>query len=151
MLLPNLTITFLICHRARFLLIRRSVSEKNFPGLWAFPGGKVEPGETIVDTIHREVFEETALTLEDEFVPLNSYCFPGSVGLACLVRSTSDRVVAEGFDEYEWISSERDMASRHCIPGIYNHLRDALREQSRTAWLSMEAFRLSSDKYVNDG
>jgi mutator protein MutT len=32
-------------------------------GLWEFPGGKVEPGETIADCIQREIREELAIEI----------------------------------------------------------------------------------------
>ena len=44
----------------RVLLAQRPEG-KTLAGLWEFPGGKVEPGETPEQTIVREVFEEVGL------------------------------------------------------------------------------------------
>ena len=40
------------------LLCQRSSSSSSYPGLWEFPGGKLEPGETIRQCVKREVKEE---------------------------------------------------------------------------------------------
>jgi len=45
------------------LLVRRAVGELTFPGLWEVPGGGVEPYETILDAVVREVGEETGLVV----------------------------------------------------------------------------------------
>lgn len=42
----------------RVLLLRRADAEENFPGHWAFPGGKCEEGETAQDAAERETYEE---------------------------------------------------------------------------------------------
>lgn len=41
------------------LLIRRA--HPPLAGLWTFPGGHVEPGETVSAAVHREIGEETGL------------------------------------------------------------------------------------------
>jgi 8-oxo-dGTP diphosphatase len=46
----------------KILLIKRSTPP--FIGYWALPGGRVDPGETVEQTIVREVKEETGLDVE---------------------------------------------------------------------------------------
>ncbi|MBL8833411.1 MAG: NUDIX hydrolase [Rhodospirillales bacterium] len=49
-------------HEGRFLLVRRANPPD--PGRWGFPGGKVEPGETVADAAVRELAEETGVRAE---------------------------------------------------------------------------------------
>ena len=43
------------------ILIDRRRSTGEMGGLWEFPGGKIEPGETIQDCIKREIKEEIGI------------------------------------------------------------------------------------------
>ncbi len=45
------------------VLIALRQSHQDLGGLWEFPGGKVEQGETTQDALRREVQEELALTV----------------------------------------------------------------------------------------
>lgn len=45
----------------RFLLGKRSAAKRSAPGVWHAVCGRVEPGESEVDAIQREVLEETGL------------------------------------------------------------------------------------------
>jgi dATP pyrophosphohydrolase len=47
-----------------FLLLKRSPSEKLYPGLWQWVSGSVEDGETAVGAARREMAEETSLEPE---------------------------------------------------------------------------------------
>jgi 8-oxo-dGTP diphosphatase len=62
----------------RFLLIKRGKAPE--AGLWTFPGGRVEPGETLRQAAAREVREETSLLVEvgDELWSLD-LAVPGAV------------------------------------------------------------------------
>jgi 8-oxo-dGTP diphosphatase len=47
----------------RILICQRD-SEDELPDLWEFPGGKLEPGETLEACIRREIEEELCLKIE---------------------------------------------------------------------------------------
>ena len=48
------------------ILIARRPDDKHQGGLWEFPGGKVEPGETTAAALVRELDEEVALPVAAE-------------------------------------------------------------------------------------
>lgn len=67
----------ILFHDGKYLLVRRA----NPPAadMYAFPGGRAEPGETAEETALRELFEETAL--EGENLKLfATYELPGKDG-----------------------------------------------------------------------
>ena len=55
-------------NEAALLLTRRSEKLRNHPGQWAFPGGRVEAGETINQAALREMHEEVGLDLPESAV-----------------------------------------------------------------------------------
>jgi mutator protein MutT len=58
------------------LLITRRQPGVHLEGLWEFPGGKCEPGETVAECLQRELHEElavTALVDEERFVTCHTY------------------------------------------------------------------------------
>ncbi|HXP04614.1 MAG TPA: NUDIX hydrolase [Stellaceae bacterium] len=46
----------------RVLLSRRSAARRTYPNCWSFPGGHVEPGESLDEALTRELREEVGVT-----------------------------------------------------------------------------------------
>jgi len=55
-------------NQAALLLTRRAASLRKHAGQWAFPGGRLDPGETPIQTALREMHEEIAVALEQDRV-----------------------------------------------------------------------------------
>ena len=94
----------------RYLLQRRPIG-KEHGGLWEFPGGKVEPGETPRNALARELNEELTITAEaGSAVPLAFAesephgSRPGIVILLYEVRAWTGAPVAEAGSEIGWFA-----------------------------------------------
>ncbi len=48
----------------KILIAQRPLQAKCHPGLWEFPGGKVEDGETLQECLKRELYEELGIYAE---------------------------------------------------------------------------------------
>jgi ADP-ribose pyrophosphatase YjhB (NUDIX family) len=59
---PVLAVGAIVVRDDALLLVRRDRPPAE--GLWSLPGGRVEPGEAVVDAVKREVEEETGLEVE---------------------------------------------------------------------------------------
>jgi len=59
--IPHLVVTAGILHRNGLLLIAKRPSSGLLGGLWEFPGGKVEDGETHAAALARELQEELGI------------------------------------------------------------------------------------------
>ena len=70
---PKLGVSASIWRSGKVLLVERAKPPR---GLWAFPGGHVEPGETLEAAAARELREETGMTAE----------FRGLLGLYDVIR-----------------------------------------------------------------
>lgn len=60
--------------KGRVLLLKRTRAP--WRGLWGFPGGHVESGETLRQAVVREVWEETGLRVIAGGKPVEVFCIP---------------------------------------------------------------------------
>jgi len=60
----DVAVGILLDAQGRFLLTSRPEG-KVYAGYWEFPGGKLEPGETVEQALRRELHEELGIAIDD--------------------------------------------------------------------------------------
>lgn len=53
----------IINNEGKVIIAQRCLSAKHYPGLWEFPGGKVETNETSKIALQRELYEELGISV----------------------------------------------------------------------------------------
>ncbi|SOB81564.1 NUDIX hydrolase [Streptomyces sp. 1331.2] len=111
-----------INHEGRILLVRRNPDDY-MGGLWEIPSGTVEPGETILDALHRETAEETGLAIDQVTAYIGHFDYENSRGgttrqfnFAVTVEKTEPVVLSE-HDAHQW-----------ALPSDLPEVSDAVRE-----------------------
>ena len=67
-----------VFNRVGEVLVARRLSHQHLGECWEFPGGKVEPGESIVDALKRELLEEVGIeAIVHEPWMMFDYDYPG--------------------------------------------------------------------------
>ena len=59
--MKSIRVVAAVLRRGDALLVGRRPESKRHGGMWEFPGGKIDPGETPTDTARRELAEELEL------------------------------------------------------------------------------------------
>lgn len=96
----------IIQNEAGRILIARRKKGKSQEGLWEFPGGKLEAGETAAECLRRELLEEMSIVIEPrELFGTNEHDY-GAVQIRLIAywadfRSGEIRLVDH--DEYRWV------------------------------------------------
>ncbi len=99
-----------------FLAVRRKATMKRDPGVWEFPGGKIEPGETMEAAVLREVKEELGVsisikqsllfypfTVHDQTIHLTYYL--------CELLSDPSKIQLTDHDAWQWFQEKDFVAS----------------------------------------
>jgi 8-oxo-dGTP diphosphatase len=97
----------------KYLVLKRSEKEIAYPGMYTFPGGKIEENDTVEETLVKEVKEEANLDLESGKILLKDKSFvrPDDqtvkvFSYLCEVKNYEDIKINNDFTNYEWVSFE---------------------------------------------
>jgi len=139
--LHEVVVTAIVVKDGKYLVTRRSLTKKRFPGMWTVPGGKLEtddyinlPKETkfywynvLEKVLRREVKEEVGIEIKNiEYVTsLATIHEDGSPSLviSCMAGYSSGKVkLQEGeTDKFAWVSL-KEAKSYDLLDGIYDEL-----------------------------
>ena len=124
---------YIIDEQNKMLFIKRKKDNPHNPGTWDHPGGRLNPGEDIIQGLKREIKEETNLEV-DVIIPLEAHSFTRQDGqhitLVCFLckKNSNDFRLSEEHSEYKWIDIEKDkdMIPSWDLPVIENYLKFGL-------------------------
>ena len=155
-LLHEVAVTAIIVnHEGKYLITRRSLNKKRFPGKWTVPGGKLEvkdyinlPKETehywyniLEKVLKREVKEEVGIEIKNIVYVTSLATVHGdgspSLVISCMAEHDSGEILLqeEENDKHAWASLEE--AKKHdLLDGIYDELvmAENLRKGIKSEW-----------------
>ena len=91
----------------QILIAKRKSKDDIFGGLWEFPGGKIEDGETPEECMARELMEELEIEVEvGTLITSNKHRYPNGIFelLAYRVQHICGNFVLNDHDEIKWIT-----------------------------------------------
>lgn len=96
-----------IIRRDQQVLLTRRKPDTHLPNMWEFPGGKVEPGESLTTALHRELQEELGIGVNvlDEFYATTHHYPTRSVDLHffnCTIIDGEPRAIDVA--EFRWVN-----------------------------------------------
>lgn len=77
---PVVAGVLLVGGEGRVLLQHRDANAPSSPNRWGTPGGHIEPGESPLEAVRREVLEETGLSVGDEVALFRHFYVYGTPG-----------------------------------------------------------------------
>ena len=128
---PQLAVSAAIFRDDKVLLVRRANSPGK--GLYSLPGGRVEFGESLMTALHREVEEETALTIE--IIELAGWreVLPAAGGgghyviMSCAARWIArEPVLNDEHDDFKWLAPD-GLCDLKITAGLSEVIRSARR------------------------
>ncbi len=131
----------------KYLFLKRNAARG---GKWESLTGRLEQGESFTDALHREVFEETGLAVQVDFILGTTHFYRGEeavenemlgVHFGCSITGPQIVQLSHEHTEYSWLSA---VEADEFLPQDRLWLRECIRraEELRTS-ISQEAIALN--------
>ncbi len=107
---PPVPVAAAVMVRGTTVFLARRAPGRRQAGCWEFPGGKVEPGETLQECLERELREELGLMVRaGRVIGENEHGYDhGTVRLIAVeTRILSGRPALSVHDRAEWVPADR--------------------------------------------
>ena len=95
----------ILVENKKFLGVKRKMTMKSNPGIWEFPGGKIEHHETPTQAVIREVKEELGLNIIAEKEYCKTFIFIHNQKVALhyfVIKSWTGNMVLVDHDQLSW-------------------------------------------------
>jgi len=152
----EIVITAIIANsEGKYLITRRSLSKKRFPGMWTVPGGHLDPEDfmnspketehywynVLEKALTREIKEEVGLEIENvryvTSLATEHKDGAASIVISCLAdyKSGEVKLQEEETDKCEWVTAS-EAKKYELLDGIYDELMmaDSLRKGEKYEW-----------------
>lgn len=154
-LLHEVVITAIVVKDSKYLITRRSMNKKRFPGMWTVPGGHLEtkdyidtPKDTefysyniLEKVLKREVMEEVGIKIKNityntSLATVHKDGNPSLV-VSCIADYVSGKVKLqiEETDDFAWVTI-KEAKKYNLIDGIYDEIvmADKKRKGKKVEW-----------------
>jgi 8-oxo-dGTP diphosphatase len=126
--IEQLVVGAIIRYEGTVLLLKRPAADF-MGGIWELPSGKVEPGETLVDALTREVLEETGLAVTTVRSHMGSFDYQSGSGKQsrqynfAVDVATPEPVNLTEHEAYVWVPVTHDLPVTEAVKGVLRAFR----------------------------
>ena len=142
----HLVVSAVVMCERKILVVRRS-SLDTYPGMWEFPGGGVDNGESIVVAIKREVKEESNLNLSD-FPTGELMIHPTRTALRIVVQFECEDIanlsLSHEHDQAYWLELEK-LADSSTMDAMTVEIYKSMRSENQSILEIVASIYLEQD------
>lgn len=114
-----------IVHDENVLILRRSETDEWMPGHYGLPGGKLEPGENILDGLCRECKEETSLDISPQDLVFLPKCSIENQHAFYYTKKYSGKVKLDfEHSDFKWVNP-KNLSNYKVVPDLLSIVTEA--------------------------